>query len=121
VIRGHGMATALVAIVLGVATHASAGERERPRLRFDPFAQPDLTAVPGAGPASLARDGEWAPVLTATLVAGDRSLANLGGVLLEIGEESHGYRLLEVRPWEAVFEHGGEQKVLPVTQREGNR
>ena len=118
--RAH-LVIALLGGILALGALANEEQRERPRLRFDPFVQPDLSTIAGAGPAAPARDGEWAPVLRATLVGGDRSLANLGGVLLAIGEESHGYRLIEVRPWEAVFEYAGEQKILPVTGREGNR
>lgn len=119
--RSRLVAAALLASTLGVGALAHAEPKQRPRLRYDPFVKPDLAAATGGGPAAPARDGEWAPVLNATLVAGDRSLANLGGVLLELGEESHGYRLIEVHPWEAVFEHAGEQKTLPVTRREGSR
>ncbi len=104
---------------LGVALDARAEERERPRLRFDPFVAPELGRAAGGGaPPPASRDADWSPVLSATLVAGDESLANLGGVLLGLGEESHGYRLIEVRPWEAVFEFGGERKTLPVVSRE---
>jgi hypothetical protein len=54
------------------------------------------------------------PVLRATLVAGEASLADLGGVVLAVGEQTHGYRLVEVREFEAVFERGGENLVLGV-------
>ena len=106
----------LLLVLPGVAL-ASAPDAERPRLRFDPFVRPDLSVAAASDPAA-GREGQWSPVLNATLVAGDRSLANLGGVVLGIGEETHGYRLVEVRAWEAVFEHGGERTVLPVKARE---
>ncbi len=48
------------------------------------------------------------------MVAGERSLANLGGVVLKLGEDTHGYRLLEVREWMAVFSKDGERVVLAV-------
>ena len=54
------------------------------------------------------------PVLSATLDSGAESLANLGGVVLKIGEETHGYRLVEVRLWEAVFDRNGVSVVLAV-------
>jgi hypothetical protein len=53
-------------------------------------------------------------VLTATLVDAEQSFANLGGVVLKIGEETHGYRLVEVRIWEAVFDKDGADVVLSV-------
>ncbi len=112
-------ASALLGLLLwlpGVAL-ASTADGDRPRLRFDPFVRPDLSAAAVTDPTA-AREGQWSPVLNATLVAGERSLANLGGVVLGIGEETHGYTLVEVRAWEAVFEHGGERTVLPVKARE---
>ena len=105
-----------VALLLALAGNTE--ERTRARLRFDPFAVPQLERPSDAEAAPAARERGWAPILRATLVAGDDSLANLGGTLLALGEESHGYRLVEVRAWEAVFEYGGERKVLPVTSSE---
>ena len=108
-----------VLLGLGFALGVAADEPERPRLRFDPFVVPELgRGADGGSQPPASRDSGWSPVLNATLVAGDESLANLGGVLLGLGEESHGYRLVEVRPWEAVFEFGGERKTLPVVSRE---
>ena len=59
-------------------------------------------------------------VVKATLVAGSQSMANLGGVILQIGEETHGYRLIEVREREAVFERG-ETSVVLTLEPEGER
>jgi hypothetical protein len=56
----------------------------------------------------------WAPVLRATLVAGKHSLVNLGGVMLATGDEAGGFRLVEVREFEAVFEKDGSLVVLPL-------
>ena len=75
-------------------------EVEDPPLRFDPFEQP---ATGSRAPDSSSQAGPWSPELRATLAAGPDSLANLGGVVLRIGEETHGYKLVEVRESEAVF------------------
>ncbi len=101
-------ALALVAVAL-----AAAAADEIPMLRFDPFAPPVLAGLPGRseGPASLAGPA-WTPVLTGVVVAGARSVANLNGVVVGIGEEAHGYRLLRVREGEAVFEREGREIVL---------
>ena len=90
---------------------------------FNPFAQPDLGSISGAGAQGDASGvgGGWAPVLTATLADGEASLANLGGVVLAIGEEIHGYRLLRVDVFEAAFEKDGATLVLPVAPRDGPR
>ncbi len=96
----------------------TANAEGRIRLRFDPFAQPGAQT---AGPGSPGRAGSqraWSPELRATLVSGERSLVNLGGTILELGEEAHGYRLLEVREGEAVFERAGSEAVLQLTGHE---
>ncbi len=80
--------------------------------RFDPFDRPSFQVRPGGEAAEPQMP--WSPWLKATLVAGERSMANLGGVLLELGEETHGFRLVEVRRWEAVFSKDGERLTLAV-------
>lgn len=114
------MRNALVALAVLVALPAAAGaEPARPQaLRFDPFAeapQPDAVGARSVTPDAAAA---WRPLLRATLAAGPESLADLGGVVLSIGGETRGYRLLEVRPWEAVFEKDGANVVLPVQRQE---
>ena len=74
---------------------ARAGDAPPHLLRFNPFARPELSAISRSGAPSKASGG-WAPVLTATLADGEKSLVNLGGVILGVGEETHGYRLLNV-------------------------
>ncbi len=104
-------------LAMGSGVRAAHAEG-RIRLRFDPFAQPGTQT---AGPGSPGRAGSqraWSPELRATLVSGERSLVNLGGTILELGEEAHGYRLLEVREGEAVFERAGSEAVLQLTGHE---
>ena len=102
----------LLASLAGVvpAERAIADERVTPR--FDPFDRPSLQGRPG-GEAVLPQ-APWSPWLKATLVAGERSMANLGGVVLKLGEETRGFRLVEVREWEAVFTKDGERLTLVV-------
>ena len=96
---------------------------EEPVLRFDPFAMPDLAWLAEARPGHDHGDDSWAPVLRATLVSrdGQGSLANLGGVVLRVGEETEGYRLLAVREWEADFERAGERLTLARSRVAGVR
>ncbi len=89
------------------------------RLRFDPFAQPGARAAGPGRPGPAASQRAWSPELRAILVSGERSLVNLGGTILELGKETHGYRLLEVREDEAVFERAGSEVVLQMTGPEG--
>jgi hypothetical protein len=95
-------------------------EEPRPTLRFDPFAHPEIARGSTGRGRGGQRGQEWAPVVKATLVAGSQSMANLGGVILRIGEETHGYRLIEVREREAVFERGESSVVLSL-EPEGER
>ena len=46
---------------------------------------------------------------------------NLGGEILSIGEEAFGYRLLEVRPFDATFEKDGRRVRLEVSSDEGEQ
>ncbi len=97
---------------------AGAGSEPAQPLRFNPFEAPDLEARAASGEdAKSLAPVAWAPVLKATLVAGNDSLGDLGGVILRLGEETHGYRLVEVRRWEAVFVRAGQQIVLSVDPR----
>jgi len=105
-------AVAIAVLLLASAT-APAHAEDAPRLRFDPFALPDSESLMRMQPNADARldvTSLWTPVLRATLVGegDDSSFANLGGIVLMVGESTEGYRLLEVREWEAVFERGGE-------------
>ena len=50
--------------------------------------------------------------LRAVLVAGPKSIVNLGGVILQIGESTNGYRLLEVGEGTATFDRKGEKIVF---------
>ncbi len=110
-------AAALLALLLLASAAASAsGAPGDVELRWNPFVRPDLEPEDDGGGA--AASAHWRPVLRATLVSGRRSLANLGGVVLGLGDEAHGYRLTEVRAWEAVFEKGGATVVLPVEREE---
>lgn len=119
--RGRRIA-ALVVITLATTflsgVRAMALDEEPPRLRFDPFRAPPASVAPGG--AGRDRDEEpFRPVLRSVVVAGPRSLANLGGEILEVGDEANGYRLLDVRPFEALFEYQGRRVLLTVSKDEG--
>lgn len=113
--------TAAVVLAAALAMGASPGAvptggETSPALRFNPFARPELSraADEDEDEAEGRAAPEWAPILTATLVSGSDSMVNLGGSILRVGEESHGYRLVKVRHWEAEFERGGKTVVLTV-------
>lgn len=67
-------------------------------LQHDPFARPTLATIapPAPGGASAPKDPPWQPRVNAVLVAGSKSLANVDGFVVELGQEINGYRLVEV-------------------------
>lgn len=85
-----------------------------PTLRFDPFERQDTPGLPTTKPGAEGRTraAAWTPRLVATLLSRERPMADLGGTILAVGEETHGFRLLEVRAFEAVFEKDGSPVVL---------
>ncbi|MCB1753933.1 MAG: hypothetical protein KDJ38_00330 [Gammaproteobacteria bacterium] len=58
----------------------------------------------------------WQPRLLATIVAGPRSMANVGGKVLSLGQSVDGYKLIEVGKTSATFEKNGQSYVLQLTQ-----
>jgi hypothetical protein len=88
-------------------------------LRHDLFARPltgaqtQLIRPDGTSPATPA--ATWSPKLTALMIAGKSSLANVEGTIIRIGESIDGHQLLFVREDEAVFVKGDE--IVVVTMR----
>lgn len=83
-------------------------------LSRDPFRTPD-----GYVPATAAEPGEPAGPrrlldVKAILLSGRKSLVNVGGRIVALGEEVDGYRLVAVRESEAVFSKGAERITVPV-------
>ncbi len=80
------------------------------KLQHDPFARPALTGLQNASRPGPGRNG--APTgasarrlrLQAVMVAGPKSIANVDGKMVRIGDEVYGYRLVEVHERGAVFE-----------------
>jgi hypothetical protein len=111
------IALPLLLVTLGLAPAsalASEATPEVPLLRFDPFASSPLS--PAAPDAQSPNPTGWAPILRAVLVAGDKSMVNLGGVILGLEQEEGGYRLVEVREGEAVFLKAGARVVLTLQE-----
>ena len=89
-------------------------------LHTDPFEKPELS--PRERPARLEQVIEvpqpppWTPELRAIVVAPERSLVNVEGSILEVGETFEGHRLVEVRERSAVFERGDTQRTLSLDE-----
>jgi hypothetical protein len=95
-----------------VVVHAADG-----RLRYDPFAP--LTLVAESSPGRGVPEGVFEPVLRSTLLAGDDSMANLGGEILRVGETVEGYTLIAVGRFEATFQKDGVQIRIPLRSTVG--
>lgn len=96
---------------------AAAQADDAPRLKHDPFREPDRVEVDATG-------GErgFEPILRSTIARGNDSLVNLGGHILAIGESIHGYKLIAVRPFDAIFVRKGRRITLEVAgATEGSR
>jgi len=87
------------------------------KLRRDPFAMPAAFRLDVAGNAALGRPVEppappWSPHIRGIMAAGERSIVDLEGVMLGIGDRIEGYRLIKVEEREAVFQKDGRRVVL---------
>ncbi len=47
-------------------------------------------------------------------MAGSDPMANISGVILEVGDEVNGHRLVSVGEWEVILEKDGVRKMLTV-------
>ena len=104
----------LVATVMSIFMFATAKAAEpQVELLRNPFARPAITELV-ANTANVsevpARGGNAA--LRAVLVAGPKSTVDFGGVILQIGDSTNGYRLIEVGEGTATFNRKGEKIVF---------
>ncbi len=85
-------------------------------LKQDPFKKPEFLeqVEPNAITTPESKETPLKGELRATITTGAQSMANVDGVILTLGEEMSGYRLIEVREREAVFERHGKRQVLTV-------
>lgn len=88
-------------------------------LKHDPFARPVLAPrpapaapVPGDSVKAPVPEPVWKPELRAVMVAGPKSIVNVAGVLVRIGEQIDGYRLVEVHEETAVFVNNKKRVTL---------
>ena len=86
-----------------------------PVLRTNPFLQPSLKATPVEQEGAGGLQTHTADlVLRGTLMAGSDPMANIGGVILEIGGEVNGYRLVSVGERKVIVEKDGVRKTLTI-------
>src|SRR6266496_2372543 len=97
-----------LAAVLAALAKSSFSQGEK--LQYDPFARPALTGLQHASKPGPGRNGEPTGASTrrlklqAVMVAGPKSIANVDGTMVRIGDQIYGYRLVDVHERGAVFE-----------------
>jgi len=90
------------------------------KLQHDPFARPALAGLQHASRPGPARNGEPTGAATrrlklqAVMVAGPKSIANVDGTMVRIGDQIYGYRLVEVHERGAVFEKNKARFVVSI-------
>jgi hypothetical protein len=94
-------------------------EAQADGLKHDPFARPVLAArpasaaaVPGNSVKTRLPEPVWQPELRAIMMAGPKSMVNVAGVLVRIGDQINGYRLVEVHDETAVFVNNKKKVTL---------
>ena len=111
------MRNSLRVLLAFVAIGATAGQAadKYAALRTNPFIVPgDATDVQSNKTADKRKT--TAMDLRATVVAGSRSQANIGGVIVGLGEGVNGYRLAEVHARSVVLEQNGTRKELLIDE-----
>jgi len=87
-------------------------------LKHDPFVRPVLAPPAPAAPVPAntvkapVPEPVWKPELRAIMVAGPKSIVNVAGALVRIGEQIDGYRLVEVHEETAVFVNNKKRVTL---------
>ena len=88
-------------------------------LHRNPFAHalPEISQ-PAAGTANPSTAAGTSLELRGTMMAGSDSLANIGGLILGIGQEVEGYRIVSIHERWVVIEKNGEQRTLSVDRED---
>lgn len=103
-------ALALLALALALPAQAQM------QIRRDPFARP---ALPVKTEAAVAFETQAPPRLRAIMVAPGRSLANIDGQILALGEWFGDYQLIKVDERSVTLAKHGVKRVLALDETDG--
>jgi len=103
-------ALALLALALALPAQAQT------QIRRDPFARPVL---PVKTEAAAALTAQAPPQLRAIMVAPGRSLANIDGQILAVGEWFGDYQLIKVDERSVTLARHGAKRVLALDEMDG--
>ena len=116
----HNFRRIILLMIAVMITTAGQAADQYAALRTNPFIKPgniaDLQSNKTAD-KPLAADMQ----LRATVVAGSRSQANIGGVIIGLGEDVDGYRLTEVHARRVVLERDGTRKEILIDETDETR
>lgn len=108
-------------LLMGAIFAAATGQAadQYAALRTNPFLIPGNAAdAPSSKPADKGKTTDLE--LRATVIAGSRSQANIGGVIIGLGEDINGYRLAEVHARSVVLEQNGTRKEILIDETDGS-
>ncbi len=104
----------VLAAVLAGAPELSFSEEAK--LQHDPFARPALGSLQRGSKGGPAGNGKAAAAeprrrlnLQAVMMAGPKSIANVDGMMVRLGDQVYGYRLVAVHERQAVFEKNNKR------------
>jgi len=88
-------------------------------LLHNPFSRPEMPALPSAHGSGVggAHQGEKLE-LRATLIGPEHVMADVNGVILTVGDEVEGFRLVEVDERRAILERDGTKVVVSLGDEE---
>ncbi len=101
----------LMLLLLTTSTFSAEG-RKSSLLSTNPFSQPELSDAAHEDEGAKGQANSADLVLRGTLVSGSDPLANISGVILEVGGKFNGYRLVSVGEREVTLEKDGVRKTL---------
>jgi hypothetical protein len=111
------------AILATVATNfllpaIAAATEPQIELHRNPFARPAVEELITNTARVKERPAEQAPGLRAVLVAGSKSVVNIGGVILQIGECTDAFCLLSVEEGKALISRNDKEIVLSLYEQD---
>ena len=92
-------------------------------LNTNPFARPVDSQVQQNTPEPSEQEFSVPFVLRGTMVAGKQSLANISGVILSLGEQVNGYKLVAIQQREIVLLNNSDRIILSMddNNKDGQR
>jgi len=104
----------LVMVTIMCITAVSYAGGSAHNLKTNPFVRPVDSQKQLEAPESTEQLSPVPLVLRGTVVAGQQSLANISGVVVSLGEEINGYKVVAIKQRAAVLLKNNDRRVLSV-------